>query len=681
MADDLIATQATTGRQSEEYAAAEVQEIVDQLKADFADRDKFYADVDAVIFNQLPVKIPKAYKKTAIEVRSPLASHIVNTVTAALTVNRPTVQFESIGFGTSYEENSTLREHFFDGSFRRQEEEAKRRLFRLFMYSLVAKGEAVLKTVERTKTAWAQYDEFSKRLQSELDTNDRYRNLDGDAKSRIYDALTEEKKRQLPYPIKTTDVPPESFYYLKGEDGFTFCCEVKDIPYLEALERYEMGLNSGGKVAPSAMGLPRPQWKEVMGKRRNLQMIEAWDWRYVTYILKGPGQNRKSDKGTLVRRIRHDYGDPITKTLRGPYSHALGITTASRLPEQAGLGILYGFLPLFPLLNSLLTIESQIAYIYGWPTFKRKLPPGGAMPLPAFGKDGTEGESEETIEPGTIYPYDIEPVEPPRGSEAIDKMIQLTRGMLELALPSVVQGVVAGDQSGYALNQASYLARLAWDPIIDNAEFALAERVGFESWMIENCIREPVSVWHEESVKRQKASKAGWLTIGPDDTKGVHRYKVRLDPETPSNKIIEQRYHSQMMADRFETWEDAVEALGHNPDEVEKSWLLRDTKQDPAVKEMLRQRILQKVATIEDKRMQQVGGAAALGQNPAAGGGALGNVGQVFQPGQNGVPMTPMPQDSVMGMGPQGAAMAAGGVAGAPVTPGPPANHIPQPGE
>ncbi len=671
---DLIATPPTLSKREAGNTVAELLEIVEQLKQDFADRDALYRDIDAVIFNDLPVDIPDAYRKTAIEVRSPLAAHIVNTVTAALTVNHPTVSFEPIGFGTRHEENATLREHFFEASFRRQEEEARRRLFRLFMYSLVAKGEAIVKTVERTKTAWAQYDAFSRELVRKLEQDERYRELDWDAKSRIYDKLTEQKKLEVPYPIATTDVPPDCFYYVKGENGFTLCVEVQEVPYYETLARYQMGLDSRGYVVPQAMALPRPQWREVMGKARALTLIEVWDWQRVHYILRGPGQNKT---GTLVKQVKHSYGEPTTKTLRGPYFQALGITTGSRLPDRAGLGVLYGFLPLFPLLNSLLTIESQIAYIYGWPTFKRKLPDGATLPVP-FGRDGSESEVE-TIEPGTIYPYDIDPVQPPRGSEHIDKMISLVRSMLEMALPSVVQGVVAGDESGYALNQAAYLARLAWDPIVDNAEFALAERVGFESWLIENCIMEPVHVWHEQATSRQRKASAGYLTIGPDDLAGVHRYRVRLDPETPSNKVIELRYHDLALSKQLERWEDAVEALGGNPDEVEKAWLLREFKNDPAIKEELRRRILQRVATIEEKRLEAA--TQQTGQPMMAGGEApgLGNIGQVFQPGQT-MPLTPTPQGSVTGVGPAGRALAQGG-GGAPVTPNPPSQHVPLPGE
>ena len=77
------------------------------------------------------------------------------------------------------------------------------------------------------------------------------------------------------------------------------------------------------------------------------------------------------------------------------------------------------------------------------------------------------------IEPGTIYPWDMAPIEMPRAGVDIDKVIAAIMGFLELALPASVQGTSGGDDSGYALNQKTHLARLAWDPIVANAELAL----------------------------------------------------------------------------------------------------------------------------------------------------------------------------------------------------------------
>src|SRR5215510_2094873 len=198
-------------------------ELAQDLQHQFSDRDELYRDIDAVLFGELPVEIPEAYKKTAIEVRSPLALHIASTVTAALSVNPMSTTFKPIGFGDVYQTNSTLRENFFEASWLRQEQEAKRQLLRLFLWSLCVKGEGILKTVERSKTAWGEYDTKSKKLQKELDSDKEF---DQDAKDRMYNSETENYKLSLPYPICTTDVPPETFYYSMNENGLTSVVEI-----------------------------------------------------------------------------------------------------------------------------------------------------------------------------------------------------------------------------------------------------------------------------------------------------------------------------------------------------------------------------------------------------------------------------------------------------------------------
>ena len=683
-------------------------ELAQDLRRQFRERDELYSDIDAVLFGNLPVEIPEAYRKTAIEVRSPLALHIANTVTAALSVNPMSVVFKPIGFGDVYQQNSTLRENYFESSWKRQEQESKRQLLRLFMWSLATKGEGVIKTVERSRTAWGEYDEKSKDLEKQLEQVKEY---DQDAKDRIYNQKTEEFKLSLPYPIASTDVPPETWYYSKNENGYTACMEVKELPYQEALEKFGAGLDRNGNVVdpktwsgldPRAAELARAEWSQIMGGSGNgtsgqtVRCIEVWDYQVQVICLQGPNQRTKGmDKSTLCRVLRHSYGDPILKTLKGPYFHALGLTTASRLPEHAGLSILFGFLRLFPLLDSLLTMQGQAAYMTAYPAFKKTTPPGQIPGLPAmpYGTDAREQSSQNsTLEPGKLFPFDIAPIDQPHSGIDADKLLQNVQQMLELALPSVVQGVVASDQSGYALNQAAYLARLGWDPIVGNAEVTLGERVGFESWLIENRIGEKVYAWGEIEAKRDKKSiggqsKAAWLGIGPDELKGVHRYEAKLAPSTPSNEIIETRAIGEKMQLKLITYEDAVERAGGNPDEVEKSWLLHDLKSSQEIQQELKNAILQKIGTIRSQRMAAAGmpspqelagtGSAGVpggtpGAPPVPGPGGM-PPNPVPSPG-NGLPVAPPPP------GGGGGAMPPGGVPGTPVVPGPPGNAMPLPG-
>ena len=368
-----------------------------------------------------------------------------------------------------------------------------------------------------------------------------------------------------------------------------------------------------------------------MGGVGSLTLTELWDPVCCTYVLNGPGQTSSSGgrglgRGTVVKRVKHGYGDPWTRTLKGPYFHALGITTASRLPERAGLSVLYPFLSLFPALDSYLTIQSNAAYLTGYPTFKRTQPPGGTLAaslgqvagpnVAPFGLDGSERDalaSQTTkLEPGTIYPWDVAPIEMPRTGIEIDKVIAAIMGFLELALPASARGASGGDDSGYAINQKTYLARLAWDPIVSNAQFALSERVGFESWLIERKIGEKVYAYMDVAPgagrRGSQSLRAGWQGVGPEELKGAHRYTVTLDPETPANKTLEIRSHVEMVKAGFESTAMAIEALGGDPGEVERELILENFKRSPEIQERLKQRVFQKLGLMDEQALGPVGG-------------------------------------------------------------------------
>lgn len=706
------------------YRAAEVTEVVNQLREDFRSRDDLFNRIDEAIHSEYRLNVPQAYQTTAMQIRTPLALNIVNTVTAALSVNPPSVNCEPLMRGLKGQQNAERREHFFEASWARQESDSRRPLLRLFMGSLVAKGEAVLKTVERSKTAWSEYRSRSRALLNELDALG-----DGvaqEAKDEHYDRETESYKKSAPYPITTTDVPPEQFYYWRNEDGFTCCSEVSEVPYLEALDRYGQGLDRNGRVVPRGFALPRSEWQNVMGNTRVVRRTEYWDYKEMVTVLSGPGEFRRSRNttgGATVRRItNHGYGNPWTKTLNGPYFHAQGIVTPSRLPHKAGLGVLYGFLALFPALDTYLTIQSNTAYMTGFAAFRRRtppgqlvpgLPPGQATPTPGQGGgldfDAGDLQNRERIEPGYVYPYDLEPLEMPKSGPDLDKVILALRAMIEIALPSVVSGVISGDESGYALNQAAHLARLAWDPIVRNAERALGERTSWESYLIEKKIKEPVYAFGNspgagtrpvllgrsrmaanDTARSVRAARQSWLSIGPEDLAGYHRYTVRLDPETPSNRVIEVRTHTEMVTQGFETRAQAIEALGGDPAEVQRGRMVEALMEDPEIVSKLRQRTMQRLGIITQDAAQQaqqgaeamIPAGATMSPNQAQGFDA--GAPNVFQPGQAGAPLmnsqggpASAPGNAA---GNRGTSPGLGNMAPRPQGPSMPTNHVPLPG-
>lgn len=608
-------------------------ELVADLQDHFAERDERYRFTEQVVFNEIDPFVPESYEKTTVKVKSPLPFHIVNIVAAALSTNLPQVHFQTPGFGDQAEIEAARRRRFFTASWARQEEEAEMQILRRFIWSMVVYGEGVIKTVERTKTAWAGYSQYVRKLRAELDDpKGPYRDLDPEAREKVFDAKTEEFKRSAPYPICSLDVPPMTFYYVKGEQGFTTAVEVKHVPYFETLARFQAGLDRLGRVVPQAMGMPSSEWGAVMSGLKTLRLIEVWTPEKVLYLLQGPGNHgytgaRDRVDGLLVRELAHGYGDRELGVLRGPYFHAFGLTTASREPHKQGMGVLAGFLDLFLLLNSLLTIQSNAAYMTGFPTFKR-LTPKGALLVDAAARDpefdgldaleASGAMAEEEIQVGHIYPYDIAPLDQPRSGIDLDKALAVTRSLIDLALPAIAAGHLQSDEAGYAVNQALHQAKLRWDPIIRNAERALSRRVGFESWLIENRIKERVYVPEVDPTveldpkRRRRRDRPGWLSIGPEELNGIHRYEVELQAVTPTNELLELRAIETKLKLRLISPSQAVEATGQNPVEVEREWLLFELKQDPDIRNNLKQAVFRELSTLEQQRLMgtpPVGGA------------------------------------------------------------------------
>lgn len=633
------ATLKSGGRLSDEDIATVSLNFAHDLVRDFEDRDKIFKNIDDVIFLNQAVKIPENYKATAIEVRSPMPNHIAGSITAALSINTPTITYQPTGFGDLGEDVAAFRREFFTQAWIKQQREKQRRLHRAWMYSLVTKGVAVFKTHDRKIRAWAKYSDYAKNTLRELDEQRKRKEIDDDSYYRIFDGRTENYKRGLPYPIETQDIPPETFYYQKGEDGFVRVVEVKEVPYFDTLLKYGGAMNSRGKVVAfddvTSAPLPAAQWHNTFPKtgpgcRRTLLMIEVWDKDECVVLLRGPGDLPSKGagfvgSGLMVRRFKHNYGNPHLGTLNGPYFMSSGIMTASRDPAKANLSVLFAYLHLFPLLNALLTMQSQAAFSFSYPAYRRTSPSTFSMAETPFGYDAKEiHANRQQLVPGAIFPHDIQAMDPPRTSVDLDKAIQFVRGLIERVLPDAVQGVITGETAGYALNQATHLATLAWSPIIQNAEDCLSARVGFESWLIENNIGETVYVNGALPKMRGRIPtpvgvyKEGWLGLGPKQlTGGSHLYEVALKPVNINNDTLELRNIKEELDMRIMDPYEAMRKRGRNPVDVERSWLLYSLKQDPAIQDQMKQRVFAGLATIDQDKLRSIPAEEIPGGPPA----------------------------------------------------------------
>ena len=74
-------------------------DLANELRTRFRLRNQLFSLIDATIFQDTYVEIPEAFRKTALEMRNPLALDIVDTTVSALCANAPTVQYHPTAFG------------------------------------------------------------------------------------------------------------------------------------------------------------------------------------------------------------------------------------------------------------------------------------------------------------------------------------------------------------------------------------------------------------------------------------------------------------------------------------------------------------------------------------------------------------------------------------------------------
>lgn len=688
-------------RRADDVAATETLNAVRQLESTFAQRNSLYRLIDEIVYLQHSVKIPKAYQRSALEVRTHRPFQTVADIAAALSANPPSVHFAPAGDpdATSSQQNASKREHFFTASRVAMEKQAKRRIFRAWMYSLVEKGEAVMRILPRTQRVWGSYPKLSKAAVDELYGP----KADLKVADREYQRRMSDYKAKAPYPIQAIDVPPESFYYVKGEDGFTVCAEKSAVPYFETLTRMRAGLNRHGQIVPEAMGLPQNDWQAVMSGNRTVTLTQLWRWDTCQYVLQGPGDSSgPNGSGLTAKEVKHHFGDPETHTLWGPYVHCHGITTSSRDIRFQGVSVLFAYLALYPLLDSLYTMLHQGVYTFAFPYLTRdpkpgngNLPDGGALTLAPHTDQNDDQDWD--IQPGDFLAPGTRFVDPPHVNMDVREAIQVVEGMLQEAHPGILSGRTNPGDSGYLANQAQLLASIKYDPILDNAELALAEATGIESRLIEEEIGEVVYVRGTVTGKRGGHARTGQgtLSLGPEDTGGIHDYEVRLDPSKPVDEIVALRAHELKRSLGAETQQELVEDLNGNPDEVEYGLLLERMKQDPEIQGKVRQDILEGVGVVTQQRMAAAeaaflagqGGAGGAGQQPPGGnlGAVGGGVGEPSVPTYN-MPLIPTPQGSVTNqqgsVGPPPPRGPAGPTSGAPAgTRNPPQGSNPLPGQ
>ena len=546
-----------------------VDDLKQQLLVDFSGRDSLIRKLRRLRFMEESVDIPEAYRATAREVRTPICYEQVQRIVATLTVNYPVISVPPPGPGEENQRNSSKRERWINAALPRMEQEAERGVFRMFVDNLVADGQGVLKLVYKPEH-WRRYPG-----RSDFTDDQAF----GEAADRF--------KKSAKFPFALRDVDPLSFYPVFGEDGLEACLEITQRPRRLMARKFE------SISAPERLGQPLPAEEGSAGAGGTVEVVEYWDrWYYVLLV-----------DGRRVRSGRHGYGQV-------PYFQASGEQSASRDPRYSGMSTLFAIRWLVPLLDSLLTMKQNAAFLYAYPTPFIRSPVGTPF---EGGEDGRPQVVEWT--PGRMIP--LYPGEDPgfvqwQGTPPdLDELISIVRGLIDRAgLASVLYGQGPGsDSSGYMVNQLINAAKVKYDPIVKSAEACLERLVGFLYQLLENKVGEEVFVWSRGD------SEQGWVGLSGDDIRGYYACKARIEPLMPTDDIAQGMFGTNLVKAGLVSKRWArEEKLGiSNPEDMAEEILWEEAIGSQDVRSAMVGRILSEMgAGAPQSPAQSIGAPAAL---------------------------------------------------------------------
>lgn len=381
-----------------------------------------------------PVRIPREYRATTKEMRTPFMRDAALRIAAALTKDRPTIRVEPRDETQSADLAADIAARWLLGMWSAMDHERNEDSIYMSARTLVRDSESVLKVVDRAN-AWANFPE-----RHGEEPPDDYLHRREQAKK--------DTRKVLPFAARIVD--RLNMVFGDGEYGDEWAIEYGIYPAPLIMGQYGMAaidqepnfvlpqFKIGGKPVP--LGYPTGA-SIAAGQTLKLEYFDKDWWAVVVNGKMAPGWPKKNP-----------YTNPT-----GPYFRA----TADP--------VLYSLRYLVPYLDALLTMKGNWAYLSAFPTGKLK-PVPNAQATPAL--DMPVGDSAETpvgfrFKPGYFMApppgYDAEWMEPPAGGQALDQLVTIIRDLIDVAgIPSIFRGIGGARQAGYAVNQLMAAANLSF---------------------------------------------------------------------------------------------------------------------------------------------------------------------------------------------------------------------------
>lgn len=546
-------------------------------------------------------QVPEEYAVTSTDFRSPFIFDVLRRAPGLTSTKMPTPRVLPIKTGSKAQDNSTLREQWLKGAYRRMERGTP--IYHLIMDSLSGDGCAIWKCI-LDKHLWAAPD----REDGESDTE--------------YLERTGEHRRAN-FPFYWEHVPAKTFFPIPNESN----------PYAEVL----IITQQSGAALAKRYGLSVMNGKWVKGKKGEIPVGEA---KFVEYW--GETEWCYMVEGIIVKQGEHEYGKP-------PFFVA-PLTVTTDEPAKQFYGLAWPMMYLQDTLDSLITAQLNHVMLNSFPY--PALEPLGDQAIPLEGDEAVVKlkRGEPYIPPPG---YRLVWLQAPNVGSDLTHMRNMIKEVLDqVGLAPVLFGNFPGDTSGTAANTMVAVAKSIFGPGLVNVARAFDEMAGFMQRMVEKIAKKPEDAIPVYYAADGKDESSGFIELYAKDVAGYYDVQHTLDPVLPAEQNLKYMYLADAnvrgLVPKRHVIEEGMQIA--NPEDMLDEVWVEEAEKLPQVQNIILQEALKPYTS---SAANPGGGnplAALMGANPL-GGAPIGNAG----PANTGTPKN-MPAAA----GGPGASVAAG---------------------
>jgi len=496
------------------------QKYVIDTKANFTEAKALMHGLRQLRFMRTSARPSKPYQRlVAKNVHAPLAYALGQTATGSIARSRPTWL---VSPRTDSPDDVKLAEALSvsgDLLFQTYERFSRKPLYWKFLDQCVCDGMGIWKFA---RTPWANYP-----LRENYNEDDEY--------NTAVDKFLEDRP---PIPLRARLVDPLTFFPPTNEWASPVIMESALRPARETFHALRLQGTSSTNVVRVPEGTPYDFREPPPAAGTFMEVSEIWSESEVIFVLGAP-----------FSQVFAFENDPSIFAGKLPYSWASGEVSGLDDPAVSNLSVLFPLMYLQPWMDTLLAMMVAWAAIGANPTAWTSRDVGAGVQEP--------GVKVTDFQPGKVYSLGTGGkmgfLEPPSiGREAIRLLEMFINLSDRVGLAPIVSGIIGTRTPGLTQSAAMEAAISKLSPVVDNAEFCLAEALKLSFHAIENVIQKPVWVsgWQFEEATQTK--RKGAHRISPADVRGHYDISCSLKVDTLQD-VIAKGTHAAFM-NNAELW-------------------------------------------------------------------------------------------------------------------------------